>query len=190
MFRLPTTAALNHLLHQNEWAIKRLAQHAGKTAQFKIPPFSFSYTIQPDGRLSAASEAAVADATCILPATLLPRLAAGDESVLGDVERAGDAALLAEVLYLSRHLRWDVAEDLSHVVGDIVAERTVQWARHGRQVVRDGALNLTQALAEYWIEEKPLLTKTTQISGFIQKVDKLRDDVARLEQRINRLSKT
>jgi ubiquinone biosynthesis protein UbiJ len=53
--------------------------------------------------------------------------------------------------------------------------------------LRDTALNLSQAAAEYWTEERPLLAKPQQVSAFMQSVDALRDDVARLEQRLNRL---
>ena len=87
-----------------------------------------------------------------------------------------------------RHLRWDAAEDLSRVTGDIAAERIVQLAKASQQQVRDTVLNLSQALAEYWTEERPLLAKPAQVAAFMQQVDKLRDDMARLEQRINRLN--
>jgi ubiquinone biosynthesis protein UbiJ len=37
-------------------------------------------------------------------------------------------------------------------------------------------------------EERPLLAKPRHVSAFIRQVDELRDDVARLEQRIKALS--
>jgi ubiquinone biosynthesis protein UbiJ len=95
--------------------------------------------------------------------------------------------LLTEIFFLSRNLRWDVAEDLSRVTGDVAAERIVQTVQTKQQQLRDAAVNLSQAAAEYWTEERPLLAKPQQISAFMQQVDTLRDDVARLEQRINRL---
>jgi ubiquinone biosynthesis protein UbiJ len=54
----------------------------------------------------------------------------------------------------------------------------------------DGTVNFSQSLAEYWTEERPLLARRQHVSAFMQQVDILRDDVARLEQRINRLSST
>src|SRR3989338_10529094 len=73
------------------------------------------------------------------------------------------------------------------VTGDIAAERIVQAVQGARQQLREGALNLSKAAAEYWTEERPLLAKPQQVAEFIQQVDTLRDDVARLEQRIKRL---
>ena len=184
----PTASALNHLLTQNGWALQRLAIHAGKTARFTIAPFIFSYTIQNDGTLCAASTDVSADASCVIPPSLLPRLVLHVEAASAQIESCGDTALLTEIFYLSRHLHWDAAEDLSRVTGDIAAERIVQYAKSGQQHLQDAAFNLSQALAEYWTEESPLLAKSTHIADFVQQTDKLRDDVARLEQRISRLS--
>jgi ubiquinone biosynthesis protein UbiJ len=190
MLSQPAVSALNHLLTQSGWALQRLVRFAGKTARFDIAPFSFAFTIQDDGTLRAAESDAGVDASCTIPPSLLPRLALHDETAHAQVQNAGDAALLTEIFYLSRNLSWDAAEDISQVTGDIVAERTVQFAKAGKQQVSDTMLNLSHALAEYWTEERPLLAKPAQIDAFVQKVDKLRDDMARLEQRINRLSNT
>ena len=190
MLGQPAAATLNHLLVQSGWALQRLARFAGKTAQFDITPFSVSFTIQDNGTLRAAAPDASADARCIIAPSLLPRLALHDEKAHSEIISIGDAPLLAEIFYLSRHLRWDVAEDLSRVTGDITAERIVKLAKTGQRRVRDAALNLSQALAEYWTEERPLLAKPAQVAAFMQQVDKLRDDVARLEQRIKNLTQS
>lgn len=184
-----TASTLNHLLEQSGWALSRLAKFAGKTARFNIAPFSFAYTVLADGTLDSANSQASADATCTISPALLPLLALQDETAFSQIQTQGDAALLAEIFYLSRNLRWDAAEDLSHVTGDIAAERIVQLAKTGRSQLHEGALNLAQAFAEYWTEERPLVAKSTHINHFVQQVDALRDDVARLEQRIDRLSK-
>jgi len=188
MFAHFSAAALNHLLLQNGWALPRLARFAGKTAQFAIAPFSFTYTVLPDGTLLSADTASNIDARCVIAPSLLPRLATHDELAHAAIQSTGDAALLAEIFFLSRNLRWDVAEDLSRVTGDITAERIVQTVQSKQHQLVTSASNLAQATAEYWTEEKPLLSKPTQINTFMQQVDTLRDDIARLEQRIKRLT--
>lgn len=187
VFIQPTAAALNHLLTQNSWATQRLARFAGKTARFDIAPFSFAYTILDDGTLRSADAIASADSVCVIAPSLLPRLALHDEKAHGEIRSEGDAALLTEIFFLSRNLRWDTAGDLAQVTGDIAAERIVQGVSATQQKLRDAALNLSQAAAEYWTEERPLLAKPQQIADFVQQVDRLRDDVARLEQRVKRL---
>lgn len=188
MFSL-SAATLNHLLSQSGWALPRLAAFAGKTARFNIAPFSFAYTVQVDGLVTSVTAEATADATCTVSPSLLPRIAVQDEAAFAQIQTSGDAALLSEIFFLSKNLHWDAAEDISHVTGDIAAERIVQFASSAQQQIRDSARNLTEALAEYWTEERPLVAKSTHINSFVKQVDTLRDDVARLEQRINRLSK-
>jgi ubiquinone biosynthesis accessory factor UbiJ len=187
MFAQPSIAALNHLLTQNSWALPRLARFAGKTARFDIAPFSFVCTILQDGMLRAAHADSSADALCVIAPSLLPRLALHDENAHAEIHSEGDAELLKEIFFLSRNLNWDAAEDLSHVTGDIAAERIVQTVQSAHQQLRDAAMNLSRAAAEYLTEERPLLAKPMHVSTFMQQVDVLRDDVARLELRIARL---
>ena len=181
-------AVLNHLLEQSGWALPRLVRYHGKTMRFHIAPFSFGYTILPDGTLTEAAPDASADVDCIIPPSLLPRLLLKDEKAYSAIESSGDSALLNEIFFLSRNLDWDAAEDISRVTGDVAAERIVQAVRAANKLVHDNVLNLSQAVAEYWTEESPLLAKPEQVTAFVQEVDKLRDDVARLEQRIKRLT--
>jgi ubiquinone biosynthesis protein UbiJ len=184
----PTVTTLNHLLKQNSWALNRLTKFSGKTARFDIAPFSFAYTILPDGFLSHASANVIADAHCTIPPSLLPRLALHDESAHTEIQSEGDTALLTEIFFLSRNLNWDIAEDLSRVTGDIAAERIVKATHDTQQQLQGSASNFAYAAAEYWTEERPLLAKPAQVSTFMQQVDTLKDDIARLEQRLEQLS--
>ena len=183
-----SVAALNHMLMQNSWALARLARFSGKTVRFDVAPLSVAYTILPDGRIGHAEETDAPDALCVIAPSLLPRLALHDELAHSEIQSSGDAALLAEIFFLSRNLRWDVAEDLSLVTGDIAAERIVQAVQSKQQQLGASALNLAQAVAEYFTEERPLLAKPQNIAAFMQQVDALRDDIARLQQRVARLS--
>jgi ubiquinone biosynthesis protein UbiJ len=187
VFALHSAAALNHLLMQNSWALERLARFAGKTARFNIAPFSFAYTILDDGTLHSANTTTSPDSLCMITLSLLPRLALHDEKANTEIRSEGDAELLTEIFFLSRNLRWDAAEDLSRVTGDIAAERIIQTLQNTQQQLRNTAVNLSQSATEYLTEERPLLVKPLQISAFMEQVDTLRNDMARLEQRVGRL---
>jgi ubiquinone biosynthesis accessory factor UbiJ len=189
MLNQPAIAILNHLLGQSGWALQRLTRFAGRTARFDIAPFSFACTIQPDGSLRDAAHDASADAVCTIAPSLLPRLAMQDEKALEQIETSGDPELTEEIFFLARKLRWDAAEDLSRITGDIAAERLVQLAQAARQQVRNTASSLSQALAEYWTEERPLLAKPELLKTFAQEVTALAGAVDRLEQRIQQLPK-
>lgn len=180
---------LNHLLAQSGWALPRLARFSGKTVCFKLPLFALNCTVQSDGTLLAAAPDASADAICVIPPALLPRLALLDESALELVGRSGDAALVDEIFFLARNLRWDAAEDLSRLTGDIAAERIVHFAEDARRQIQQDALHLSQALAEYWTEERPLIATRRQIGAYFQDLDGLLSSLDALEQRIDKLSK-
>jgi ubiquinone biosynthesis protein UbiJ len=181
----PAIATLNHLLAQSGWALQRLALFNGRTAQFNCAPFSLICTIQQDGSLREAGAEAAADAIIDIPPTAIPRLAMNDDAVLGQIESSGDADFLKEIFFLARSIRWDAAEDLSRITGDIAAERITQFAKVKKQQVQQGILNLAQALTEYWTEEKPLLASAQRLVQFNQEVNQLRDEVAQLESRLN-----
>src|SRR2546430_11141006 len=89
---------------------------------------------------------------------------------------------------LFRSLIWDFEEDLSRVFGGVVAHRLASGGKAVAAWQRDATLRLAESLAEYWTEEQPLLARPTDVESFCRNVDTLRDDVARLEKRIERLS--
>lgn len=187
MFAQSAIAALNHLLVQNSWALPRLTRFAGKTVRFDIAPFSFACSVSGDGRLRSADPQAGADALCRIAPSLLPRLAIHDEQAYAEIYSEGDQALLTEIFFLSRNLRWDAAEDLSRVTGDIAAERIVQGAKAAQQQLGGAVANLAHAAAEYCTEERPLVAKPEQLREFARQVDTLRDDISRLALRVQRI---
>ena len=188
MLTHPSIATLNHLLTQSGWACRRLIRFSGKTVRFNIAPFSLSGTLQDDGTLREAAADLSADASCTFPISLLPRLILRDKNAFDQIESCGDGDLLTEIFFLFHNLQWDVAEDLSHFTGDVAAERVVQFAKAKHQLFQNMALNLSQAIAEYWTEEAPLLAKPSQLANFSQEVSQLRDKADQLEQRLNQLS--
>jgi ubiquinone biosynthesis protein UbiJ len=181
----PAVTGLNHLLTQSGWASPRLVQFAGRTVRFSMAPFSFACTVQSDGLLREAAPDASADAIFTVAPSLLPRLALQDEAAWAQIESRGNAALVQEILFLAHNLRWDAAEDISRVTGDVAAERIVQFAREGHRQARNAATNLSQALTEYWTEERPLLAKPSQIESFTRDVEHLRDAMEKLGQRVS-----
>lgn len=190
MLAQAVAAAVNHLLDGASWAPPRLRPFAGKSARFRIFPLDLSFTVQDTGELAEASAGTMADTTFTLTPGLWLRIFAGDETAYQQVESSGDSAFANEVLYLAKNLRWDVEEDLSHFMGDILARRTVQAGERLMNWRSQASLNFARALVEYWTEEQPLIAKPTHVREFVREVDTLRDDVARLEKRIEKLSKS
>lgn len=189
MSRLDAAAAraANHVLRTAPLAMERLARHAGRTAAFAVGPLRVALTVQTTGEVSGAAEGAAHDLEVRIPPPLLPRLAARDEAAWREVAMSGDMELAHEISFIARNLSWDVEEDLSRVVGDVAAHRTLGAARAAHRWGREAALRLAQGAAEYWTEESPLIASRVRVATFVDEVSRLRDDVERLAKRIERL---
>lgn len=179
-------AAVNHALEQSGWARERLRRHAGKAVRFVVAPFDATLAVGEDGYVVAPQEAEPA-LTLRLSPFLLPRLLLEEEAAYREVETEGDAALAADVAHLFRHLRWDVEEDLSRLFGDVLAHRLAEGGAALARWPAQAAEGLAAMLVEYAREEEPLLPKREEVARFLADVDTLRDDVERLEKRIERL---
>ena len=181
-------AGLNHLLAQQPWAVERLKAFAGQCVEFRCPPFpNLRLAILDTGFLGEAHADAESALVVKLEPVALPLLIARDEGALKEVEIEGSAELASAVQYLSRHLVWDIEEDLSRLIGDIFAHRLVSGGKAFAAWQRDAATRLAENLAEYWTEEQPLIAAARDIEEFNLAVDRLRDDVARVEKRIEAL---
>jgi ubiquinone biosynthesis protein UbiJ len=184
----PAERALNHLLRATPVAKERLQRFAGRTVAFHVGPVPLAFTIQTTGEVTAAISGTARDLDVRISPFLLPRLAAREEAAFREVEMQGDPALAEEVAFLARHLRWDVEEDLSKVMGDVAAHRMVSTARTVGGWGRDATQRLAQGAAEYWTEESPLIASRVKLETFTRDVTELRDAVDRLEQRLRNLS--
>ncbi|MGB8434206.1 MAG: SCP2 sterol-binding domain-containing protein, partial [Burkholderiales bacterium] len=122
-------AVINHLLAREQWARDRLAPFAGRRARFRIAPLPDLVVEIDESGLVAAGTAEDVALTLTIPPAALPRILARDEAALREVGLDGDAGLASTVQFLFQNLRWDVEEDLSRVVGDVVAHRMAGAAR-------------------------------------------------------------
>ncbi|HEX6154407.1 MAG TPA: SCP2 sterol-binding domain-containing protein [Burkholderiales bacterium] len=178
---------LNRLLAAEPWARERLAPFAGETLELRAPPLpALRLAVAEGGTIEAGN--AEPSLTMTLKPDLLVALARGEEHALRAVDVQGNGRLAAEVLVLARHLRWDVEEDLSRVFGDVVAHRLAGAARAFAAWHLDTAQRLGGALVDYVTDEKPLLVRRAELETFSEPLTRLRDALARLEKRLERLA--
>jgi ubiquinone biosynthesis protein UbiJ len=182
-------AAVNHLLRSASWARDALRRHAGKTARFEVFPLAVALTILETGEVTPAAAGAAPAATVRLGPGLMLRLAARDERAWREIDIVGDTDLASAIHHVARNLRWDVEEDLSRVFGDVAAHRMAETGRSFQRWGEQAAENTARAFAEYWTEEQPLVAGARDLEEFSRAVDRLRDDAARLEKRIEQLAR-
>ncbi len=126
------TLLANHVLASEPAANSRLAPHAGKSLRIMWhgvpamlpPPPAMSWCVTPAGLLEWRGPLVVsADLTLTIdasrPVQLLSQTLAG---AFPEATIEGDAALAADVAWLTLNLRWDIAADLERVLPGSVAQ--------------------------------------------------------------------
>ncbi len=182
-------AAINHLLAAEPWARAQLMPHVGKTLHVVVQPFTVGLSVVPDGSVIRAENGAPVDTTVTLPYSALPRLLmGGGDAVLRDLRLDGDVDFAQAVSTLAKNLRWDVEEDLSKVVGDAASHRVVAAARRAGDEIRRANERIATSVSEYLLEENPQLVRPRAVESLADGVRRLRDDLARLEKRVERLA--
>ncbi len=121
---------LNHVLQQEPEAVERLKRQKGQVAGIESAWIAMKLIVTPAGLLDLADAQAEPDLSLKVldtnPLSLLQTLLSGQKPRM---EIAGDVMLAAEVNWLVDHVRWDVEEDLSRIMGDVPAHTLMKAVR-------------------------------------------------------------
>jgi ubiquinone biosynthesis accessory factor UbiJ len=121
---------LNHVLMQEPQAMARLVRQKGRVVQAQWLQFSMTLVATPAGLLDLAEAGAEAD--LVVTVTEASPMALAQAVLKGDkpgVRIEGDVQLAAEINWLVDHVRWDLEEDLSRILGDAPAHAIGQAVR-------------------------------------------------------------
>jgi ubiquinone biosynthesis protein UbiJ len=177
---------LNRLLADEPWARSRLAPFAGETVELRAPPLpTLRLRILAGGTVEAGDTEP--GLSMKFNPEFLAGLARGEEHAMRSVTVEGNPKLAAEVLVLARHLRWDAEEGLSRLFGDIAAHRLAETGRAFVAWHLDAARRLVAAATDYATDEKQLLARRPELDALAESVARLRDAIARLDKRLERL---
>lgn len=182
-------AVLNHLLEPAPWARERLAGYAGSIVSLHAAGTKILFSISDTGRASNADAELKPSVTITVPLQSLPGMLSPASKALPANVRVEGSADLADVLgFVLRNLHWEAEEDLSRVFGDIVARRITLTAQSlnntGARAVEAWSGNLSEHLNEM---DAPVLGRFVHAT-FAEEIRTLRDAVARLDKRIERMS--
>lgn len=187
MFKPLLTRILNHLIEQNNWARAELQPYSGQSVAIHLGPAKAQLTILENGGLAMGGESTISDASISLSPSLALRILAKDEAANNQIKITGNMELAKALAKVLQGMRWDYEEDLSNIIGDIPATQANAFAKKTLAEAKSQMINVTEMLTEYWQEENPLIAKKRHVETFIKEVDQLRDDVERLEKRIEKL---
>jgi ubiquinone biosynthesis protein UbiJ len=185
----PIESLLNRNVAGSTRARELVARLEGRSLEVRATPtpLAIRFCVS-DGRVSVSGGGgdepdAVIEGTPLSLATL-----AGpqpeDRLRRGEVRISGDAETAQSFQKLFKAARPDFEEELSRLVGDPVAHHVAQAARSVFDFGRRAAETFARNMGEYLTEESRDLPARPEVEAWVGQVDRLREDVDRLEARL------
>jgi ubiquinone biosynthesis protein UbiJ len=189
MLNQAAVAVLNRMLAREAWAREKLGPFSGRVVRFEALPFSLQWTVTDDGTLAASDDGTAPAVTIGLAIASLPFALLDPQAATRDIRLQGDAEFAQALSFVLQNLRPEPEEELSRFVGDVAATRIVGFVRLSASHWRQLAERMLDNTANYIVTENPMVVGRDDVSAFVQDVARLRDDVARLEKRIDLLAR-
>lgn len=186
-------AALNRYINLDPELPQKFAPLDGKIVAIELLGIDVVFYLQPvDGRLRVLSVCDRPPDTTLRGTPLtMARLGLSRTSTellfSGEVAIEGDAELGQQFKKLIDSIDVDWEEQLSRIVGDVIAHQTAVAWQGFQHWVRQAVDTLRRDAAEYLQYESRDLPTRDEVDAYMDGVDQLRIDVDRLAQRVERL---
>lgn len=188
MLQQAVAAGLNRVFAQTPGARDALARHAGKAIALDLILLRVNLRVDADGALRIDASA-TPDAVIFISPDLIAQLPFKGKAAFREARTEGDAELLSAFNEAFQQLNLDAEAELAKVFGPVAGFRLAETGRAFGQWLTQAATDTARTLAEYAVEESPMLASKIGVARFNRDVDTLRDDVARLETRLALLDK-
>jgi len=182
-------ATINRALRLDPELDRIFSPLAGKCVAVRIEPgpeLAFLFAFEHDGIVILDADARAADAELTgSVSALLGLLPNSNWSAADDgIKVHGDSAVLTELKRALGRLRIDWQEPFAQIFGDTLGQSMTQGLMQMAGSFSRTARSLWLDTAEYLSEESDWLETRTSVNAFCADVDRLRDDTARLEKRL------
>ena len=187
--------AVNHYLALDDEALTHMESLHGKVIAFEISGFGLRIHFIPGpGKIQLLARIE-GEPDCVIKgsAIALAKLSATDDKSEqlfgGDVEITGDTALAHRFGRILAKIDIDWEEHLSRIIGDIPAHQMGRAAHNISDWAKSSQKELEWQIGEYLQEEILATPRPEETTDFIAEIDTLRNDIDRLEARVERLTK-
>jgi len=188
----PVASLLNRNIRESTPARELCRELSGSVIAVRVRDTALTaYFHVHDDSLEIVATAAVEPDVAITGSliTLMSMAGQSGEAAIrvGSLSLSGDPVLADRFQQLLVHAKPDIEEELSNVVGDVAAHRLGELARGLERWGRNARSTMGSNIREYLQEESRDAPSRYEVERFTRDVGTLRDDVDRLEARINRL---
>lgn len=182
---------INRALSDDAWAMKRLSAFSGATVSITLAGKPIvRYTVEPNGLLAAHDTFGDEEPTLSidLPADAASRfISQGRHGMIKAAKIRGNIDLANAVNDVVDNIRPDPEAFLASKIGDVAAHRAMGLFNSLKQSATQLVGRLKDQFTEHVAEGHSVIVPNEQVTHFMAEVDMLRNDVARLEQRVARL---
>jgi len=183
------------ILSTDPASLERLSKLDGKLIAIEIKKLNFTLYLRIESsnivfESAPESEQDIDVKLKAKPSTLLKISRDGIENAeleKGELEIEGDAITGQRFASVMTALDIDWEELLSEKVGDVPARMFFDFFEKASQWHQQNSQTMKQNLSEFLVEEAQIVAHPIQVNNFVEGVDTLRNDTARLEARLNQL---
>lgn len=192
LLALTLETLLNQVIQLDQLSLHNLSKLSGKIIRVELRGLNLDFFIFPSGEgLTIQSESdRNADVTISgAPFSLLALFfdKNGLPATHPDILIQGDIGVIHQLSNILRSLQLDWEEQLSHLLGDVSAHKINHLFNQTQEYAQDRLYSFQANCSEYLQEEIRLLPSATEVIYFMNQIDNLRDDLERLEKRLQRL---
>jgi len=182
---------LNRILALDPVARHEISRLSGKTVALEVTDLNRTFYLRPSSAGFNLTHVAPDHIDTTLSGTGMDFVAASTRKERRDTPLRvdGDADLAAGIQGILARLDIDWEEELSHVLGDVLAHEIMGKLRRMGDWYRATQTTLKTDLREYLVEESRLTPHPIELDDFMSGVDRLRADSDRIEARIDRLKR-
>jgi len=193
LLALTLETLLNQIIQLDPISLQSLAKLSGKVIHVKLHGLNLDFFILPssDGLIIQSETDKTVDVTVSGAPFSLMALFFNQSALPAahpDIDIRGDIGVIHYLSDSLRHLQIDWEEHLSRILGDIPAHKINNLFNETQQYTQDRLHSFQTNCSEYLQEESRVLPAASETIFFMNQIDVLRDDLERLEKRVQRLN--
>ncbi len=180
-----TNNQFSRLISSNTWVLDKLKPYHNKHIQLVIGPQYFYLLINHDGLPQFVEKIeSTPDLMISIDSSSLPEIIKNPNSALHYIHMQGNTALANDLGFVAKNFRPDLEDILSQFVGNLLAYRAAQFAKHSFSYGQSVFNLIKTSISEYMTEEKQLLLSRAEFDDWRKALHDLTIQLTKVENQL------